>query len=332
MNLPVEVLVGDKRRADLQKWIEESTPYGWCELEVASADASFRRYFRIRTKDGPKIVMDAPPHLEPSDSFIELASEMSDAGIPVPKVDYLDLDRGFLVISDFGNIHLQDAIESEHRNELYDLAIRQIFKMQKNMSQYSAKLPVFDLNWQLKELEIFREWCLPKVPHDEFVNYAMPLVDGIDSIPKCFVHRDFHCRNILVLKDGSVGLIDFQGAMRGPITYDLVSLLRDCYVDNSAEWITRQVRNFRTHLVQNELLTPDADEGTIKRWFDWSGLQRHLKCLGIFHRLKLRDGKPKYLEEVPRVLQYVRQVLNNYPELCDLHALVGEATILSPHS
>ena len=328
----MEVLVGDKRRNDLQKWIDQSTPYGRCDLEVASADASFRRYFRIFTDDGSKIVMDAPPDLEPSTSFVELATAMSDAGIRVPKIDYLDLNLGFLILSDFGDIHLQDAIESQHRNQLYDLAIEQILRMQKNLCQHFSTLPLFDLNWQIQELEIFREWCLPQIPNNEFINYAMPLLDGVDAIPKCFIHRDFHCRNILVLKNESVGVIDFQGAMLGPITYDLVSLLRDCYVDNSADWISRQVRNFRTQLVQNGLLKPDADEETVKRWFDWSGMQRHLKCLGIFHRLKLRDGKPQYLNEVPRVLDYVRQVLNNYPELCDLQALVDEATILTPHS
>jgi len=276
--------------------------------------------------------MDAPPDLEPSTSFVELATAMSDAGIQVPKIDHLDLDLGFLILSDFGDIHLQDAIESQHRNQLYNLAIEEILKIQKNLHQHASTLPVFDLNWQVQELEIFREWCLPQIPRDEFIKYAMPLLNGVDAIPKCFIHRDFHCRNILVLKNESVGIIDFQGAMLGPITYDLVSLLRDCYVDNSADWISRQVRNFRTQLIQNGLLKPDTDEGTVKRWFDWSGMQRHLKCLGIFHRLKLRDGKPQYLFEVPRVLEYVRQVLNNYPELCDLQALVDEATILTPHS
>ncbi len=328
----MEVLVGDKRRDDLQKWMDESTPYGRCDLEVASADASFRRYFRIHTDDGSKIVMDAPPDLEPSTSFVELATAMRDAGIQVPKIDHLDLNLGFLILSDFGDIHLQEAIESEQRGTLYDQAIAEILKMQKNLSQHSSILPVFDFNWQVKELEIFREWCLPQITNDEFVTYAMPLLDGVDAIPKCFIHRDFHCRNILVQENGSVGVIDFQGAMLGPITYDLVSLLRDCYVDNSADWIARQVRNFRTQLIQNGLLTPDEEERTINRWFDWSGLQRHLKCLGIFHRLKLRDGKPQYLKEIPRVLYYVRQVLNSYPELCDLKALVEEATILSPHS
>ena len=146
------------------------------------------------------------------------------------------------------------------------------------------------------------------------------------------MHRDFHCRNLLVTKDGSPGVIDFQGAMLGPITYDLVSLIRDCYVDNSEEWIARQVRIFRTQLIQGGLLGPDVDESTFIRWFDWVGLQRHLKCVGIFHRLKIRDKKPQYLKDVPRVLGYIRMVLQNYPELHDLQSLVERADLIIPSS
>ena len=126
------------------------------------------------------------------------------------------------------------------------------------------------------------------------------------------MHRDFHCRNLLVLTDGTPGIIDFQGAMNGPITYDLVSLLRDCYVDNSEDWIHQHVIQYRTKLIKNGIISPEIGENLFKKWFDWTGLQRHIKCLGIFHRLKLRDNKPKYLLDVPRVLRYARFVLNAY--------------------
>ena len=325
-------MVVDERKEFLCEWINQSTPYGGCKLEPASADASFRRYFRIHTPDGSRVVMDAPPELEPCAPFVQLAKKLKDSGIQVPQVYFQDLEQGFLILSDFGDLHYQEALASERRNNLYELAVEEIIKFQKGLGEWATQLPVFDRAWQSKELEIFREWCLPDVSSQEFEKYTKPLIDGVDTIPKSFMHRDFHCRNLLVTDDGTPGIIDFQGAMLGPITYDLVSLLRDCYVDNSEDWIVRQVRSFRTQLVQCGLIGPEIDEGTINKWFDWAGLQRHLKCVGIFHRLKIRDGKPEYLADVPRVLGYVNQVLKNYPELCDLQSLVEQVSLLSPDS
>ncbi|MEK9773344.1 MAG: phosphotransferase [Opitutae bacterium] len=325
-------MVVDKRRDELCEWIVQSTPYDPCQMEVASADASFRRYFRIQTADGPRIVMDAPPELEPCTPFIQLAEKLRDAGIQVPQVYFQNTELGFLILSDFGDVHYQDALVSERRHELYDRAILEIIKMQKCSANWVSELPVFDPDWQIKELEIFRKWCLPHTSESEFQEYSRPLVDGVNQIPKSFMHRDFHCRNLLVLEDGSPGMIDFQGAMLGPITYDLVSLLRDCYVDNPEEWIDRQIGSFRTQLVQSGLISPEIDKHTMQRWFDWAGLQRHLKCVGIFHRLQLRDNKPKYLRDVPRVLGYVRMVLQNYPELHDLQSLVEQASLVQPNS
>jgi len=323
-------MVADERRDALCKWIIQSTPYGDCPLHPASTDASFRRYFRIHTDDGPRIVMDAPPELEPCTPFIQLAEKLTSAGIQVPKIYFQDDQLGFLILRDFGDIHYQEALASERRNDLYEQAIQEIIKLQKTTSAWASELPLFDPGWQLKELEIFREWCLPHISQTEFQDFTSPLIQGVNAIPKTFIHRDFHCRNLLVLGDGSTGIIDFQGAMLGPVTYDLVSLLRDCYLDNADDWIERQVRQFRTQLIQSGLLKPEVDENTVLRWFDWAGLQRHLKCVGIFHRLKLRDGKEQYLKDVPRVLAYVRQVLRNYPELSDLQSLVDQAEILHP--
>ena len=320
----------DERRDALCEWIGQFTPYGSCEIKVASSDASFRRYFRMDTPDGPRIIMDSPPHLEPCEPFIEIAQKLASSGIQVPKIYFQDPEQGFLVLSDFGDRHFQDILHTQERNERYADAIQQIVKLQIASQSWFAELPLFDPNWQAKELEIFREWCLPDTSQEEFASYTSPLIEGIDAIPKCMMHRDFHCRNLLVLEDNSIGIIDFQGAMNGPITYDLVSLLRDCYVDNSEEWISQKISDFRTQLIQSGLLNPEVELGTLTKWFDWAGLQRHLKCVGIFHRLKIRDGKPKYLADVPRVLSYIDQVLSNYPELCDLKSLVSQAQLLTP--
>ncbi len=319
--------MADERMEALIDWIGRSTPYGGCSLKPASADASFRRYFRISAPDGSRIVMDAPPELEPCDAFVRLSEIMGTAGLPVPKVYHQDLKLGFLILSDFGRLHYQEALLSEQRNDLYERAIHEILKMQQCLRGQAAQLPVFDRSWQAKELEIFREWCLPRLAAQEFDHFASPLISGVDEIPKSFMHRDFHCRNLMIREDGSTGIIDFQGAMLGPITYDLVSLLRDCYLENSADWVSLQVMNFRTQLIQSGLLPPEIDSETVTRWFDWSGLQRHLKCLGIFHRLKIRDGKPQYLADVPRVLGYANRVLNAYPELSDLKALLDQSAL-----
>ena len=323
----MDVVVVDERRDKLIEWLGSSTPFGNCSLEIASADASFRRYFRIHTTEGPRVVMDSPPKLEPCGPFIRLAQQLGKAGIQVPEVHYMDEELGFLVLSDFGDLHYQDALQSEQRNELYERAIEAIIQLQKVPTPMVTSLPVFDQAWQSKELDIFREWCLPGISKAEFRQYTTPLIEGVDTIPKSFMHRDFHCRNLLVLEDGSPGIIDFQGAMLGPITYDLVSLLRDCYLSNSPEWIVRQVGAFRTQLIQAGLLEPSIHPETFLRWFDWAGLQRHLKCVGIFHRLKIRDNKPDYLKDVPRVIGYVKDVLRAYPELSDLQALVEQTDL-----
>ena len=326
----MDVIEADTRKDALCKWIDESTPYESSSIHVASADASFRRYFRIHTQDGSLIAMDAPPELEPSKPFVDLAQTLAKEGIQVPKVHYQNIEEGFLLLSDFGDTHYQDVLASEQRNHLYELAVQEIIKFQKLEGKIIENLPVFDPAWQAKELEIFSEWCLPELAPSEFAKYTETLIQGIDEIPKCFMHRDFHCRNLLLLPDGTPGIIDFQGAMLGPITYDLVSLLRDCYLENSEEWMDRMVAQFRTQLIQSGLIDHSVNSITMKKWFDWAGLQRHLKCVGIFHRLNIRDDKPEYLQDIPRVLGYVNRVLQNYPELSDLHALVEEANLLEP--
>ena len=234
-----------------------------------------------------------------------------------------------MVLSDFGDFHFQDALEKDNRETLYRLAIAQIANMQKSLIQSEENLPTFDINWQWKELDIFREWCLPDVSEDSYRETALSLVLAVDDIPKVFMHRDFHCRNLLVRDDGSLGIIDFQGAMHGPLTYDLVSLLRDCYVDNDPDWIDQQVFAFHQGSKASNLALANVTENQFLRWFDLAGLQRHLKCVGIFHRLKIRDHKPEYLKDVPRVLGYINHVLDRNPDLENLRKLVNQATILN---
>ena len=318
----------DNRRALLADWLQTETSFKDGELSIASADASFRRYFRLKHQGHSYIVMDAPPDLEASLTFVQIGEWMKKSGIHVPEIFAKDLELGFMVLSDFGDFHFQDALASEEKDDLYNLAINEIVKLQSALSKPEEKLPAFDSSWQTKELEIFREWCLPDTPKSDYQRITESLTNSIDQIPKAFMHRDFHCRNLLFCTDRKLGVIDFQGAMFGPVTYDLVSLLRDCYVDNNMEWITRKVLQFQKSLQEAGLQYAQVEPDEFTRWFDFSGLQRHLKCVGIFHRLKIRDQKPDYMKDVPRVLEYIYQVLDRHPELVGLKNMVQQATIL----
>jgi N-acetylmuramate 1-kinase len=322
------ISVVDNRRALLSDWLQAETSFKDGELSIASADASFRRYFRLKHQGHSYIVMDAPPDLEASLPFVQIGEWMKKSGIHVPEIFAKDLELGFMVLSDFGDFHFQDALASEEKDDLYNLGINEIVKLQSALTKPEEKLPAFDSSWQTKELEIFREWCLPDTSKSNYQRITESLTNSIDQIPKAFMHRDFHCRNLLFCTDRKLGVIDFQGAMFGPVTYDLVSLLRDCYVDNNMEWITRKVLQFQKSLQEAGLQYAQVEPDEFTRWFDFSGLQRHLKCVGIFHRLKIRDQKPDYMKDVPRVLEYIHQVLDRHLELEELKNMVQQATIL----
>ena len=327
MNCVIEVM--DERMEALRKWLSECTPYGNAELESASADASFRRYFRIRKNQESYVVMDAPPEKEPCEPFVRIGEWMKRAGIRVPNILEKNMDLGFMVLTDFGDLHFQEAIQGCQRDHLYDLAMSEILRFQTRLRSAADNLPVFDPAWQHKELEIFRTWCLPDTSIDSYHAQVDELVREVDQMPKNFMHRDFHCRNLLLPEDGRPAVIDFQGAMLGPVTYDLASLLRDCYVDNSEKWISEKVLSFQEQLRLQGALKHTVDAPIFMKWFDFSGLQRHLKCIGIFHRLTIRDGKSDYLKDIPRILGYVDEVLNRYGELKAIRSLIKQARIMN---
>jgi hypothetical protein len=260
---------------------------------------------------------------------VKISEVLLRTGVRVPEILAQDLNRGFLVLSDFGDLHYQEAIESDDRDNLYDLALGEILKLQSGLREEAKSLDDYDEEWVRMELEIFREWCLPDFSQDEYGKATTLLVETFLEQPRVFVHRDFHCRNLLVLPDGAPGVIDFQGALHGPLTYDPVSLLRDCYVDNDEEWIAAKALFHKSGLVESGVLPGELSDEAFLRWFDFTGLQRHLKCIGIFHRLKLRDGKGTYLADVPRVLRYAKIVLSRWPELQSLRSLVEQATLLA---
>ena len=325
----MQVVEVDSRQEEIVDWLEGMPAFRGGHLTVASADASFRRYFRLEIGKETFVVMDAPPDKEPCEPFIRIARQLRSARVRVPQILEQDLKRGFLILSDFGDLHYQEAIEGPNRDNLYDRALGEILKLQTGLTEETTTLADYDEDWVRMELEIFREWCLPDFPQDDYRKITTLIVETFLEQPRVFVHRDFHCRNLLVLPDGNPGVIDFQGALHGPVTYDPVSLLRDCYVDNDEDWIREKALAHKSNLVEVNLIPDDLPDKTFLRWFDYPGLQRHLKCIGIFHRLKLRDGKDGYLADVPRVVRYVKTVLARWPELEPLQAIASDARLLS---
>jgi len=314
------------------------------QLAPASTDASFRRYFRVT---GPAItscfdgvgesliVMDAPPDKEDSHPFVVVSGLLTDVGLNVPQVFAKDFRQGFLLLSDLGTQAYLDVLSVHTVESLYADAQDALFEMQRNASQYIAELPVYDETLLLNEMALFTDWYCQQYREWSFTNEQRAGLDGVFQQlceaaldqPRVFVHRDYHSRNLMLTEQhngcGNPGILDFQDAVLGPVTYDLVSLLRDCYIDWPRPQVEQWALNY-LHRIAAAGLIPPVPDATYLRWFDWMGVQRHLKATGIFARLHLRDNKSGYLADIPRTLAYVHDVSARYPELQNLHALLDE--------
>lgn len=311
----------DLRLNLLTHWLDEVLP-GHDAPRPASSDASFRRYFRVFCGDQPWIVMDAPPEQEDCRPFIAVSAALNRAGVQVPKVHAQDLSQGFLLLDDLGQDTLLVRLSSIDSDAAYRAAIDMLVRIQQAEAQ---DLPPYDEALLRREMNLFKDWyigvhrqqCWTARQQAAWDRVVEQLCAAALAQPRVFVHRDYHSRNLMWPGDGSVGVLDFQDAVHGPITYDLVSLLRDCYVawpaDQLAAWLAYY------HEQASAAGLPVADLATLRRDLDWMGVQRHLKAVGIFARLNHRDGKASYLEDIPRTLTYLRDVSAAYPELAFLH-------------
>jgi len=315
-----------ERLAELQNWLAEVLPDRGIELAPASSDASFRRYFRIRTGDGTRIVMDAPPERESVQRYVQVARMLASTGVHVPEVFAVDVDRGFVLLGDLGERTYLDVLQGHHDAEpLYLDAIAALLRIQ--TAGDPSGLPLYDRALLERELTIFREWFLERhlglrldaATSAGLYDVERFLVDAALVQPRTVVHRDYHSRN-LMLSQPNPGILDFQDAVVGPVTYDLVSLLRDCYVAWPSERVIGWLRRYHRQAAAAGL--PVGNLAEFERSFDLAGVQRHLKAIGIFARLWHRDGKPGYLGDIPRVLRYVDEVACEYPELAPLRRLV----------
>ncbi len=309
----------------LRSWLAD-LGLGADDLRPASEDASFRCYFRLTAPDGEtRVVMDAPPDREPLGPFLDIDRRLRAAGLSAPEILACDEARGFLLLEDFGDVHYLAVLDEVNADALYGDAMEAIRVMQTGVA--ADDLPPYDEALLRREMALFPEWFLGALLGIE-LNAAQQalwqtatdrLVASALEQPRAFVHRDYHSRNLMYLDSGrNPGLLDFQDAVLGPVTYDLVSLLRDCYI----AWPRVRVEAWARDFLAGAGHLRGIEPARFLRWFDRMGAQRQLKAIGIFARLKLRDGKPGYLKDIPRTLGYLLDACQRDPALVDLGGLL----------
>jgi N-acetylmuramate 1-kinase len=320
-----------QRQQQLTEWLHSLFPNENFAIAPASADASFRRYFRATFENRTLIVMDAPPQHEDCRPFLHVARLFEEAGTHVPHVHAQDLEQGFLLLSDLGNTTYLQALSTANARELYGSATDALIKIQ--LASRDNKLPPYDEALLLREMRLFPEWYIGKhlgVTLSDAQNakletvFARIIANNLAQ-PKVYVHRDYHSRNLMVTEPNP-GIIDFQDAVYGPITYDLASLFKDAYIHwkeaEIIDWLIRYWEKAR------KAGLPVADDFSIfYRDYEWMAVQRHLKVLGIFARLYHRDGKEGYLKDLPQVMAYLRAACVRY---IDLKPLLNLLDVLEP--
>lgn len=322
----------DNRLEALRQWLEQQPALDNFQIATASADASFRRYFRITVPNGKTLIaMDAPPDKEDCGPFIDVTQRLEQAGLRVPHIHAKNLRQGFLLLDDLGEQDYLQSLSNDNVDALYRPAIEALIKLQRADDR---GLPRYDAALLQTEMSLFDDWFLQHHLGLTLDHQARRVLDQLHKVlienaasqPQVFVHRDYHARNLMFEPACPPGIIDYQDAVIGPITYDLVSLLRDCYIAWPQEQVEHWALLFRDHAMACGQLGA-VEESTFLRWFDLMGIQRHLKAIGIFSRLNHRDGKSGYLADIPRTLDYLEQVSRRYDETCTLATLIEELDI-----
>jgi N-acetylmuramate 1-kinase len=311
------------RKNALNNWLKKIFPHADYKITKLAGDASHRSYYRLTTLNDTKIIMDSPPNKLSLNPFIEISKILSTEDFSTPTIHAHDLENGFLLLDDFGDKLFLQSVASTDTDILYKEALSVLAKMQ-TCSNNGHGLPVFDKEYMQQELALFKEWFIEKYLGITLDKNELEIVSNtfnwltseISSQPKSFVHKDYHSRNIMIINSenqstAKLGIIDYQDAMHGPFTYDLVSLLKDCYI----QWPHQQILDWLTFFY-NEIKVPHSySKNDFIKAFDLCGLQRHIRVLGIFSRLYLRDNKPNYLQDLPLTLNYVMSCLECYDEL-----------------
>lgn len=299
-------------------------------LLPVSGDASFRRYFRLRTGSGPLIAVDAPPDRENCRPFVAIARALREVGVHAPEVLAFDHEQGLMLLEDLGDRLLRPALADDSVEALYRQAMDELLRLQDVTDTPGYRLPPYDRDRLMAEMQLFGDWFVKvhlglelDAGERQVLEEACDLIAGDNlSQPTVFVHRDYHSRNLMLCDDGTLGVIDFQDAVTGPVTYDLVSLLRDAYVVWPPARVRGWVLRFARQLRAERRIDAGIDDATFLRWFDRMGAQRHLKVVGIFARLFHRDGKAGYLDDIPRVFDYLLGEIRDDAALAPLDGLL----------
>lgn len=325
-----------QRQQQLTNWLEKVLQGAQFSLAPASADASFRRYFRVTLSDRTMVVMDAPPEHENCEPFLHVAEIFAAAGVHVPRVIAQELAQGFLLLTDLGNTTYLEELNEATAPDLYRDAMDALIRIQQ--SSRPGVFPAYDATLLTREMRLFPEWYVAKhlgaTLDDKQQAVLQQAFDGlnrnIQAQGQVYVHRDYHSRNLMVCDDNP-GILDFQDAVYGAITYDLVSLFKDAYIrweeEQVLDWVVRYWEKAR-----KAGLPVPQDISEFYRDFEWMGVQRHLKVLGIFARLYHRDGKDGYLKDLPLVMDYLRRACDRYIELRPLLHLLNQLEDRQPRA
>jgi N-acetylmuramate 1-kinase len=328
----------DPRLQLIENWLRDELRWPLARLASASADASFRRYFRAFRPDGSSlVVMDAPPEKEAIAPYLKVTRLLSACGVHVPTIEAVSEVRGLILLEDLGSTPLLTQLNAgagADADALYGPALAALADIQQYGLSGACELPPYDRAVLLREMALLPEWFNARhlqLPQSAATDVMLAqtfdlLVHETLAQPQVLVHRDYHSRNLMVTADRNPGIIDFQDALHGPITYDLVSLLKDCYINWPRTRVEQWVAGYRRELQRRGVGAGSSDRQFL-RWFDMIGLQRHLKVLGIFARLWYRDGKIGYLADLPRTLEYVRDASARYPELAPFAQWVQQALV-----
>ncbi|MFA9217112.1 MAG: aminoglycoside phosphotransferase family protein [Sphingomonadaceae bacterium] len=333
-NAPSSPSPADPRLALLTEWLGTLNLVDLASLRPASADASFRRYFRADVLAAQQavlgatlIIMDAPPERENVLGFIKVDEMLTQAGVSVPRVIATDYERGFMLLSDLGTTTYLQVLDHDNASTLYAEALEALVRFQ--LSSQPDVLPEYDRAFLLREMNLFPEWFIGKhlgatlseAQSAELQKVFEAILANVTAQQQVYVHRDFHSRNLMWMDAGNPGVLDFQDALYGPVTYDLASLLRDAYVQWDEELVLDWAIRYWQH-AKAAGLPVNKDIDAFYKDFEYMGLQRHLKILGLFCRLAYRDGKQQYLGDLPTVIDYVRKTANRYRDLKPLVRLL----------